>query len=125
MTLSRFLSGQSQTLFKHRLGFLLDVQKSICSLGITLGLALFLVSSTGCGSKVVKDFEKLRDEMCACKDHECVTLVSKKREKWNEANKRAKGSQSQFEDLNKAMAEYAACAQAIIDAQPGSVSETQ
>ncbi len=76
---------------------------------LSLGLGLFLVASVGCGSKVVKEFEKVKDEMCACKDKECAEEVNKKFEEWMDKNKSAKGSQGQQDKAKKVADEYMKC----------------
>jgi hypothetical protein len=76
---------------------------------LSLGLGAFLVASSGCGSKVVKEFEKIKDEMCACKDKDCAEKVNKKFEDWLKKNEKAKGSKGQQEKAKKVAEEYTKC----------------
>ena len=76
---------------------------------LSLGLGLFLVASVGCGSKVVKEFEKIKDEMCGCKDKECAEKVNKKFDEWLKKNESAKGSKGQQEKAKKIAEEYSKC----------------
>ncbi len=92
-----------------------------------LSCGLFLVGSAGCGSKVVKDLEKIRDEMCACKDRDCAETAEKSYQEWTAANKKAKGSRSQRDDVEKALVEYRKCFVAAVDsgaAKPATKPET-
>jgi hypothetical protein len=76
---------------------------------LSLGLGAFLVASSGCGSKVVKEFEKIKDEMCACKDKDCAEKVNKKFEDWLKKNEKAKGSKGQQEKAKKVAEDYTKC----------------
>jgi len=88
------------------------VSKSMKSFRATLlsiGLGLFLVGSAGCGSKVVKEFEKIKEEMCACKDKECAETINKKFDEWMDKNVNAKGSKGQKNKAKKIADQYTQC----------------
>lgn len=76
---------------------------------LSLGLGAFFVAGAGCGSKVVKEFEKIKDDMCECKDKECAEKVNKDFEEWLKKNEKAKGSKGQQEKAKKVAEEYTKC----------------
>ena len=76
---------------------------------LSLGLGALLVAGSGCGSKVVKEFEKIKDKMCECKDKECAESVNKEFEEWLKKNEKAKGSKGQQEKAKKVAEEYTKC----------------
>jgi eight-cysteine-cluster-containing protein len=58
---------------------------------------------------VVKEFETIKTEMCACRDKACAEQVNKSFEEWLVAHEKAKGSKGEQERAKKIAEEYVKC----------------
>ena len=84
--------------------------KNILRSGAVLALVLGL---TGCGGKAgeaIGEMKKVKDEMCACKDAECVKKASEKFEAIVKKHANTKATESQTKAAAKLYGEITECA---------------
>jgi hypothetical protein len=66
--------------------------------------------SSACGSsKTVEQINTFADKVCACQDAACATSVQTEYLDWWGKNQRARGSEGDRKDVEKAMQRYAKC----------------
>ena len=73
-------------------------------------LVVLASMATGCGtSKTVEQINGFADKICACQDAACATSVEAEYQAWWAKNQRARGSEGDRKDVEKAMERYSQC----------------
>lgn len=81
-------------------------------------LALVFLGA-GCGSsKTADQISGFADKVCACPDAACATAVQTEYLQWWEQNQRARGSEGDRKDVEKAMERYAQCHLKLVGPEP-------
>ncbi len=88
------------------LGFL---GRGFSSAGFLVSCFLVLGLSSACSSNTTKQIVAFSDKICACQDAACATAVQTEYLAWWKANQRARGSEGDRKDIEKAMQRYAEC----------------
>ena len=63
----------------------------------------------GCSSNTTKQIKAFADKICACQDAACATSVQDEYLAWWKDNQRARGSEGDRKDIEKAMQRYSEC----------------
>ena len=63
----------------------------------------------GCSSNTTKQIKAFADKICACQDAACATSVQAEYLVWWKENQRARGSEGDRKDIEKAMERYSEC----------------
>ncbi len=80
---------------------------------------LVLSLGAGCGSsKTVHQISAFADKVCACADAACAKAVQTEYEQWWSQNQRARGSEGDRKDVEKAMERYAQCHLNLVGPEP-------
>ena len=85
--------------------------KNILRSGAVLAMVLGLGACGGKAGEAIGEMKKIKTEMCACKDADCVKKVSEKMEAMSKKHAETKASEAQVKEAMKVMGEITECAQ--------------
>ena len=78
-----------------------------------------VASLSACGSsKTVEQINAFAEKVCACQDAACATSVQTEYLEWWGKNQRARGSEGDRKDVEKAMERYAQCHSKLAGPEP-------